>query len=56
MKEMATKAVLLDQSLAEAHSSLSAAMAYHDLDWSGAEKEIRRAIELNPNSAQVHLN
>jgi serine/threonine-protein kinase len=56
MKEMATKAVALDQSLAEAHSSLSAAMAYHDLDWSGAEKEIRRAIELNPNSAQVHLN
>jgi len=56
LKEMATKAVMLDQSLAEAHSSLSAAMAYYDLDWSGAEKEIRRAIELNPNSAQAHLN
>ena len=56
MKEMASKAVALDQSLAEAHSSLSAAMAYHDLDWSGAETEIRRAIELNPNSARAHLN
>jgi len=56
LKEMATKAVMLDQSLAEAHSSLSVAMAYYDLDWSGAEKEIRRAIELNPNNAQAHLN
>jgi len=55
MKEMATKAVALDQSLAEAHCSLSVAMAYYDLDWSGAEKESRRAIELNPNSAQAHL-
>lgn len=45
MKEMAAKAVALDQSLAEAHSSLSVAMAYYDLDWSGAEKEIRRAID-----------
>jgi TolB-like protein/cytochrome c-type biogenesis protein CcmH/NrfG len=56
MKEMASKAVALDPSLAEAHSSLSAAMAYHDLDWSGAEREIRRAVELNPNSPHVHLN
>ena len=56
MKEMAAKAVALDQSLVEAHSSLSVAMEYYDLDWSGAEKEIRRAIELNPNSAQAHLN
>jgi DNA-binding winged helix-turn-helix (wHTH) protein/TolB-like protein/Flp pilus assembly protein TadD len=56
LKEMATKAVMLDQSLAEAHSSLSVAMEYYDLDWSGAEKEMRRAIELNPNSAQAHLN
>ena len=54
MKEMATKAVALDESLAEAHSSMSVALAYHDLDWSGAEKEIRRAVELNPNNAQIH--
>src|SRR6185369_1647709 len=39
-----------------AHSSLSVAMAYYDLDWSGAENEIRRAIDLNPNSAPAHLN
>jgi DNA-binding winged helix-turn-helix (wHTH) protein/TolB-like protein len=56
MKEMAAKAVALDQSLAEAHSSLSVAMAYYDLDWSGAEKEIKRAIAINPNSAPAHFN
>jgi TolB-like protein/Flp pilus assembly protein TadD len=55
MKEMAKKAVELDQSLAEAHSSLSVALEYHDLDWSGAEREGRRAVELNPNNVQVHL-
>ncbi len=56
MKEMAKKAVALDPSLAEAHSSLSVALEYHDLDWSGAEREGRRAVELNPNNVQVHLN
>jgi serine/threonine protein kinase/tetratricopeptide (TPR) repeat protein len=56
MKEFATKAVALDESLAEAHSSLSVALGYHDMDWSGAEKEIRRAIELNPNNAQIRAS
>ena len=56
MKEMAKKAVALDPSLAEAHSSLSVALEYHDLDWIGAEREGRRAVELNPNNVQVHLN
>ena len=55
MKAMAQKAVALDESLAEAHSSLSLALTYYDWDWSGAEKEVRRAIELNPNNAQFHL-
>jgi DNA-binding winged helix-turn-helix (wHTH) protein/TolB-like protein/Flp pilus assembly protein TadD len=56
MKEMATKAVALDPSLAEAHSSLSVALQYHDLDWVGAEREGRRAVELNPNNARSHLS
>ena len=56
MKEMAMKAVALDDSLAEAHSSLSVALEYHDLDWSGAEREGRRALELNPNNALIRLN
>jgi serine/threonine-protein kinase len=45
----------LDESLAEAHASLSIALEYHDMDWSGAEKEIKRAVELSPNNSQVHL-
>ena len=56
MKAMAMKAVELDESLAEAHSSLSMALAYCDLDWAGAEKEIKRAMELNPRNSQVHLS
>lgn len=55
VKEMALKAVALDESLAEAHSALSLALNYYDWDWPGAEREIRRAIELNPNNAQFHL-
>ncbi len=56
MKAMAMKAVEFDESLAEAHSSLSIALAYYDLDWSSAEKEIKRAMELNPGNFQVHLS
>ena len=55
LKEMAMKALALDESLAEAHASLSIALEYHDMDWSGAEKEIKRAVELSPNNSQVHL-
>ena len=56
MKEMAMKSVALDELLAEGHSSLSVALAYQNLDWTGAEKEIKRALELNPNNAQVHVS
>ena len=56
MKAMAMKAVELDESLAEAHSALSIALAYHDLDWSSAEKEIKRAMELNARNFEVHLS
>jgi TolB-like protein/Flp pilus assembly protein TadD len=55
LKEMAMKALALDESLAEAHASLSIALEYYDMDWSGAEKEIKRALELSPNNSQVHL-
>jgi TolB-like protein/DNA-binding winged helix-turn-helix (wHTH) protein len=49
----ARKALELDDSLAEAHTSLA---AVHVLDWkwSEAEAEFHRALELNPNSAQAH--
>jgi serine/threonine-protein kinase len=50
-KDMATKALKLDESLAEAHTALAFARATYDWDWHGADNEYRRAIELNPNYA-----
>ncbi len=48
-KVMALKALGLDDTLAEAHTSLAYAVWLGDLDWSGAEREFKRAIELNAN-------
>jgi Tfp pilus assembly protein PilF len=45
------KALELDESLAEAHTTLGYIKMNYDWDWQGAEKELRRAIELNPNYA-----
>jgi TolB-like protein/Flp pilus assembly protein TadD len=50
----AMKAVELDDSLAEAHTSLAAVMTDYDWDWEGADREYRRAIELNPNYVTAH--
>jgi TolB-like protein/Flp pilus assembly protein TadD len=53
-KELAEKAVQLDDSLAEAHAALGGVTLVHDYDWAGAEKELKRAIELNPGNARAH--
>jgi TolB-like protein/DNA-binding winged helix-turn-helix (wHTH) protein/lipoprotein NlpI len=53
-KGAAEKALSLDPSLAEAHTSLAAVRILHDWDWTGAEREFQRALELNPNYAQAH--
>ncbi len=50
----AEKAIALDDSLAEAHVSLAMVRAAYDWDWTGAEQEFRRAIDLNPNYATAH--
>jgi TolB-like protein/DNA-binding winged helix-turn-helix (wHTH) protein/Tfp pilus assembly protein PilF len=50
----AEKALQLDSTLAEAHTSLAAVEILHDWDWQDAEQEFHRAIELNPNFAQAH--
>jgi len=47
----ASKAIELDDSLAEAHTTLADCLFYYDWDWSGAEREFKRAIELNPRYA-----
>lgn len=48
-KAAAMKALELDDKLAEAHTSLAAVKWRYDWDWDGADREFKRAIELNPN-------
>ena len=50
----AQKAIELDPFSAEAHNSLGGIREFWDWDWPAAEKEYRRAIELNPNFAAGH--
>jgi TolB-like protein/Flp pilus assembly protein TadD len=54
-KAAARKALEIDESLAEAHASLSFSLAWYDWDWAGAEREAKRAIALNPNSGHAHF-
>ncbi len=49
----ALKALQLDDTLAEAHASLGAHRLIN-FDWVGAEKEIKRALELDPNSSEAN--
>src|ERR1043165_8732310 len=53
-KAAATKALQLDDTLAEAHTTLALAIWLYDFDASQANKEFQRAIELNPNYATGH--
>jgi serine/threonine-protein kinase len=53
-KEAALKALALDDKLAEAHASLGQIIDYYDYDFVTGERELRRAIELNPNYATAH--
>jgi TolB-like protein/tRNA A-37 threonylcarbamoyl transferase component Bud32 len=50
-KAAAQKALAIDDSLAEAHTSLAYAIQTYEWDWVAAEREYRRAIELSPNYA-----
>jgi tetratricopeptide (TPR) repeat protein len=54
-RDAALKALQLDENLAEAHTSLADVKLILDWNWSDAEREFKRAIELNPNSSSAHL-
>jgi len=47
-------ALQIDDTLGEAHKSLAWLRFSYDWNWSGAEQEFRRAIELEPNDATTH--
>jgi TolB-like protein/Tfp pilus assembly protein PilF len=53
-KTAATKAIKLDDTLAEAHTAWAQLLYAYDLDFDGSIREFRRAIELNPNYAMAH--
>ena len=52
--DAATKAVQLDDSLAEAHAALGYVFMFN-WEWQRSEKELHRALALNPSFAQAHL-
>jgi TolB-like protein/Tfp pilus assembly protein PilF len=55
-RKMALKALEIDETLAEAHTALGFIKtgSGYDWDWEGAEREYKRAIELNPGYATAH--
>ncbi len=50
-KEAVSRALEIDNTLAEAHASLAAYKMFHDFDWDGAKDEFKKAIDLNPSYA-----
>jgi tetratricopeptide (TPR) repeat protein len=55
LQAAANKAIQLDETLAEAHVAQAVYKEGYDWDWAGAEREYRRALELNPAHANAHL-
>lgn len=53
-KAAALKALEIDDTVSEAHAQLAFATMFYDHDWLRAEKEFRRALELNPSNANAH--
>ena len=53
-KQAATKALELDSSLVEAHTSLATVKLAYDWDWPGAESEFKQALSINPNYSTAH--
>jgi tetratricopeptide (TPR) repeat protein len=49
------KALEIDSSLAEAHTALAELKYQYEYDWTGAENDFKKAIELNPNAAPIRL-
>ena len=55
-RELAAKALQLDDGLADAHIAMANVLFRYDWNWAEAEKEFRRGIELNPNEASSYLH
>ena len=55
-KEAALKALARDDTLTEAHVALGSVLHYYEWDWSGAEREMRVAVELSPGSGEARVS
>jgi len=54
-KAAAQKAIEIDDTLADAHAELGFIIFWYDWDWTAAENQYKRALELDPNGADTHL-
>jgi TolB-like protein/DNA-binding winged helix-turn-helix (wHTH) protein len=55
VRDAASQALQLDENLAEAHTSLACVEMIFNWNWAGAEREFKRAIELNPSYTPAHV-
>ena len=53
-KLLAHKALEIDDTLAEAHTTMANALLFYDWNWDGAEQEFKRALDLNPSDVGVN--
>ena len=53
-KELVLRALTIDETLADAHTTLGSIKFYGDWDWSAAEMEFKRAVALNPSNTEAH--
>jgi TolB-like protein/DNA-binding winged helix-turn-helix (wHTH) protein/Flp pilus assembly protein TadD len=53
-KAAAMRAIALDETIAEPHASLAFIAETYEWDWAAAEREYKRALELNPGDARAH--
>jgi adenylate cyclase len=56
IKEYIKKGLELDNTLAELYSGLGDVHLYYHWNWKEAERNFKHALELNPNSSQIHLD
>jgi len=54
-KAAANRSIEIDDTLSDGHATLGMTLFWGAWDWEGAEKQLRRAIELNPNDVNAHL-
>jgi serine/threonine-protein kinase len=53
-RDAALNALAIDDTLSEAHTALAYQTLYYEWNWPESERQIRRAIELNPSNAAAH--